>query len=318
MNKKYYKGFDKDLKCRDFQFEVEKTSRHDGEVKVCEGGFHSCAEPFDVLRYYGLAHSRFAEVSIDGKIDALGPGTKIASEEITILRELPLSEFISVGIESLLGSAHASSRDYDNLATSAHYSKLAASGHSSELAASGNFSTLATSGYSGKLATSGTGSNLASLGDSSKLAASGNSSNLSASGRDSKLAASGNISNLSASGISSSLATSGVGSNLSASGEYSILSASGNSSNLSASGEYSILSASGNSSDLSASGSNSVAVSAGVNGTVKGGKNCAFALTYWSAKEGRFRIATAYTGENGIKEDTWYRLDKQGVFIEAE
>lgn len=35
-----YKGFNSDLTCRDFQYEIGKTFIHDGDIELCREGFH--------------------------------------------------------------------------------------------------------------------------------------------------------------------------------------------------------------------------------------------------------------------------------------
>ncbi|EGT1696087.1 hypothetical protein I8L58_001780 [Salmonella enterica subsp. enterica serovar Infantis] len=95
-----FKGFNKDLKCRDFQFEIGKTFHHDGKVEACGSGFHACECPFDVFSYYSPADSRFAETISFGITDREEDGdTKIASASITIKAELTLPQFIQRGIE---------------------------------------------------------------------------------------------------------------------------------------------------------------------------------------------------------------------------
>jgi len=288
----YYKGMDENFKCRGFQFEVGKTYKHDGEVEVCSSGFHSCSNPWDVLNYYDVT-SRFALVEVVGETATHSGDTKIASSEITIKKELKLPEFIDYCISFIKNSGmpHASIALEND-------SNLAASGYGSKLAASGYDSNLAASGYGSKLAASGSGSKLAASGRYSNLAASGHYSNLAASGRYSNLAASGHYSNLAASGNGNKLAASGNGSSLAASGNGSSLAALGYGNNLAASGD------------------NSIAVCVGTKGKVKGGLNCALALTRWVESEKRYRITTAYVGEDGIKADTWYSLNNDGKFIE--
>lgn len=48
---KAYKGFDKDMKCRGFQFEEGETY-HEDKAELCKNGFHACTMPLDVLGYY--------------------------------------------------------------------------------------------------------------------------------------------------------------------------------------------------------------------------------------------------------------------------
>ena len=194
------KGFGKDFKCRDFQFEVGKTYSTEGEIKACSNGFHAvdADDPLHVWDFYPVVAddgtlSRYAEVVQSGAMDreVTGGGTKVASANIAISVEISLPDFIRRAVDAMISKIKAASGYYSKLAASGHSSQLAASGHSSQLAASGHSSKLAASGGSSKLAASGHYSKLAASGHSSKLAASGHSSKLAASGENCVIAAAG-------------------------------------------------------------------------------------------------------------------------------
>ncbi|EPA3124689.1 hypothetical protein ACQ24G_000038 [Yersinia enterocolitica] len=95
-----FKGFDQNLQCRGYQFEIGKTFTHEGKVEACGSGFHVCEAPFDVFGYYSPASSRYAVTESFGTIDRKEDGdTKIASASITITAELTLPQFIQRGID---------------------------------------------------------------------------------------------------------------------------------------------------------------------------------------------------------------------------
>ena len=65
---KTYKGTDNNLQCRGYQYEVGKEYEHDGNVELCDSGFHACKDPLDVFGFYGPATSRFFEVEQSGEV----------------------------------------------------------------------------------------------------------------------------------------------------------------------------------------------------------------------------------------------------------
>ena len=116
-----YKGFDKDFKCRDFQFEVGKTYKQKGEIKACKNGFYACPSPLAVFAH-APASNRFAIVELSGAINT--EGDKIAAECISVVREINLAEFIDCAVTSIkenttnnTGNQSAASNTGSNLAS---------------------------------------------------------------------------------------------------------------------------------------------------------------------------------------------------------
>ena len=97
-----YKGFDKDLKCRDYQYEVEKTFEHEGNVACCHSGFHFCENPFDVFGYYPPSDSRYCLVEGSGKTDKEGEWSKVSVSKLHVSAEIGLKGIIDAGVKFIL------------------------------------------------------------------------------------------------------------------------------------------------------------------------------------------------------------------------
>ena len=95
---KAYKGFDKNLKCRDFQFEVGKEYQEE-KASLCNTGFHACEFPLDVFGYYPPADSRFCEVEIDDNGERQGNDTKVCGTKIKIGAEIGIKGLIKATFE---------------------------------------------------------------------------------------------------------------------------------------------------------------------------------------------------------------------------
>lgn len=114
-----FKGFDKDLKCRDFQYEVGKTYSMPEKPKVCERGYHCCTALSEVFLYYPLwtwatkesngylylnsetrfpSENRYCLVEVCGDVD-FGNSSKIATNRIKIIKELSLEDVYDQGEE---------------------------------------------------------------------------------------------------------------------------------------------------------------------------------------------------------------------------
>ena len=155
---KSYKGFDKNLKCRDFQYEIGKEYEMDGEIKVCNRGFHACESPFDVFDHYTMIDSRFCEVEQDGNISKEDRGTKICSSKIKIKAELKLADMIYLGVEwlkEITSPEKIKTSIKDN--SSGYGAKIGSSGYGAKIGSSGDDAQIGSSGDGAKIDSTGEG-----------------------------------------------------------------------------------------------------------------------------------------------------------------
>ncbi len=152
------KAFDKDLKCRDMQYELGKEFSTDNpNPEACKGGaLHFCKNPLDVLRYYSPISSRFAEVEARGKSALHHEDSKVATNKLYIKDEITLHTLIGMSVKFVMNLVNF---DKDKQHETGDSGNAAASGDSGNAAASGNWGNAAASGDSGNAAASGEYSN---------------------------------------------------------------------------------------------------------------------------------------------------------------
>ena len=346
-----YKAFDKNMKCRDFQYEVGKEYEMDGEIKCCNRGFHACKNPVEVWNYYDMLNSRFAEVEQSGKIDEEENSTKVCSSHIKIKAELNLADIIKVGVEWLKDITSPSKFKTDGalndngdrnkqIGSSGDYAKIGSSGYSAKIGSSGNSAQIGSSGYSAKIGSSGNSAQIGSSGYSAKIGSSGNSAQIGSSGNSAQIGSSGDYAKIGSSGYSAKIGSSGNSAQIGSSGYSAKIGSSGNSAQIGSSGYSAKIGSSGNSAQIGSSGysakigssgdsakidstgEDSVIMCAGNNSMAKAKAGSWITLSEWEWNNKKSRyiptcVKTEYVDGENIKADTWYRL-KNGKFVEVE
>jgi hypothetical protein len=200
-----YKGFDENMQCRGFQYEVGKEYKKEGNIKCCERGFHACESPMEVWDYYDMLTSRFAKVEQSGKIDKEDNSTKVCSSRIKIAAELNLGDIIKLGIEWIKditspSKVKATDELNDNGGESA---QIGSSGESAKIGSSGDYAKIGSSGCSAQIGSSGDYAQIGSSGDYAQIGSSGDYAKIGSSGYSAKIDSTGGDSIIMCAGNSS-------------------------------------------------------------------------------------------------------------------
>ena len=218
-----YKGFDKDLKCRGFQYEVGKEYEMSGRIACCERGFHACESPLEVFDHYDMLNSRFAEVEQSGEIDKEENTTKVCSSRIKVKAELKLADIINLGVEWIkdVTSPAKLKRETDLNDNGNNYAQIGSSGDSAQIGSSGDSAQIGSSGDSAKIGSSG---------DYAKIGSSGDSAQIGSSGDYAKIGSSGNYAQIGSTGDYAKIGSSGDYAKIGSTGNHTVVMAAGNNS----------------------------------------------------------------------------------------
>ena len=208
-----YKGTDKNMKCRGFQYELGKEYET-GKAKACNEGFHACEYPLDVFGYYNPADSRFFVVEQDGELSRGDDDTKVASTKIKLKAEIGIAGMVKAAVEYTMeratpvkggratgdqGAASAtgdqgaaSATGYQGAASATGYQGAAsATGTRGAASATGTRGAASATGYQGAASATGDQGAASATGTRGAASATGDQGAASATGEDSVALAAG-------------------------------------------------------------------------------------------------------------------------------
>ena len=290
-----YKGFDKDMKCRDMQFEVGKTSEHEGDVKLCQSGFHFCENPLDIFDYYPPSDSNFAEVEAEEVSKEAESDSKRCSKKLTVKGLISFHAMVKLSVNFIFSKV-----DWKN-------AKESNTGDQSAATNTGIRSAATNTGVRSAATNTGIRSAATNTGDQSAATNEGDQSAATNTGVRSAATNTGVRSAATNTGLRSAATNTGLRSAATNTGDQSAATNTG------------IRSAATNTGDQSAAtveGKESVAISIGIEGKAKASIGSFIVLAEW--KDGhRVSVKSALVDGKKIKADTFYTL-KLGKFVEVK
>jgi hypothetical protein len=273
-----FKGFDKNLQCRGYQFEIGKTFIHEGEVKACASGFHSCENPLDVFSYYAPGDSRFCIVEASGEMSTHSDDSKIASASIHIKAELKIPELVNYGVKWVLDNIKKDSKK------SAHQTE-----DFTQATNTGDRSAATNTGY--QSAATNTGDRSAATNTGYQSAATNT-------------------------GYRSAATNTGYRSAATNTGYRSAATNTGDQSAATNTGYRSAATNTGDQSAAEVSGKSSIAIASGYYGRAKANEGSAIVLCRYDTDGNMTHVKSAIAGKD-CKADTWYTLNENGELEEV-
>ena len=177
---KVYKATDKDMKCREFQYELGKTADVEGDIELCERGLHACEMPLDVLGYYVPGDgSRYFEAELDEVSDKKSGDTKRVGKKLTLSAEIGIPGLVKAQVEYVKAQC-----DFDNAINKADAEKKNhATGESGAASATGTRGAASATGWSGAASATGESGAASATGESGAASATGERGAASATGK---------------------------------------------------------------------------------------------------------------------------------------
>ena len=309
-----YKGTDKDMKCRDFQFELGKEYE-EAEAKLCNKGFHGCEYPLDVFAHYAPADSRFFVADLDGVTDEMeNDDTKRVGTKIKLRAEIGIPGLVKAAVEYIKEKAESSDNQtgYRSAATN--------TGDWSAATNTGDWSAATNTGYRSAATNTGNQSAATNTGDWSAATNTGYRSAATNTGECSVATSTGCHSAATSTGNCSVAVNTGVCSEATSAGFYSAAISTGAHGEATNTGIQSIAISTGDYSEATVVGKDSFAVATGTCCKASGAIGCWLVLTErgdWNGdtypiKEVR---AIKVDGET-IKPGVFYKL-QNGEVVEA-
>jgi hypothetical protein len=210
-----YKGFNKDLTCRGFQYEVGKEYVEE-KVSICNSGFHACENPFDVLDFYGdVLNNRFCKVEQSGLIEK--DDKKQVSSKIKVVAEIGFAGLFKAGVEwikEITNPMHvieetSGNNDKNKIGSSGYSAKIGSSGDYAKIGSSGDYAQIGSSGYSAQIGSSGYSAKIGSSGDYAKIGSSGDYAQIGSSGYSARIGSSGDYAKIDSAGEDSVICCAG-------------------------------------------------------------------------------------------------------------